>query len=177
MDNLKGFSEAIQAIYPDTEIQKCIVHQIRNSTRFVSYKDLKEFTADLKEIYKATTEELALSNLDVFEEKWIKKYPAAIASWRNNWHELSTFFKYPPELRKMIYTTNSIENYNRQLRKVTKSKTIFPTDDSLFKILYLATMDISKKWIKSRHLRSWSQIASQLQVFFSERIFTQDLED
>lgn len=177
VDNLKGFSEAIQAFYPDTEIQKCIVHQIRNSTRFVSYKDLKEFTADLKEIYKATTEELALSNLDVFEEKWIKKYPAAIASWRNNWHELSTFFKYPPELRKMIYTTNSIENYNRQLRKVTKSKTIFPTDDSFFKILYLDTMDISKKWIKSRHLRSWSQIASQLQVFSSERIFTQDLED
>ena len=122
-----------------------IVHQIRNSTRFVSYKDLKSFTSDLKEVYKATTEEIALGNLDKFEEKWGKKYPGAIGSWRANWHELSSFFKYPPELRKLIYTTNSIENFNRQLRKVTKSKSIFPTDDALFKMLYLATIDKNGK--------------------------------
>ncbi len=145
IDNLKGFFEAIQAVYPYTEIQKCIVHQIRNSTRFVSYKDLKSFTSDLKEVYKATTEEIALGNLDKFEEKWGKKYPGAIGSWRANWHELSSFFKYPPELRKLIYTTNSIENFTRQLRKVTKSKSIFPTDDALFKMLYLATVDKNGK--------------------------------
>ena len=176
IDNLKGFSEAIQAVYPYTEIQKCIVHQIRNSTRFVSYKDLKSFTSDLKEVYKATTEEVALGNLDKFEEKWGKKYPGAIGSWRANWHELSSFFKYPPELRKLIYTTNSIENFNRQLRKVTKSKSIFPTDDALFKMLYLATIDICKKWEKGRHVQAWTQVASQLQQFFSERILPSDLQ-
>lgn len=114
--------------------------------------------------------------LDKFEEKWGKKYPGAIGSWRVNWHELSSFFKYPPELRKLIYTTNSIENFNRQLRKVTKSKSIFPTDDALFKMLYLATIDICKKWEKGQHVQAWIQVASLLQQFFSERILPSDLQ-
>ena len=122
------------------------MHQIRYSTKFISYKDLKPFMADLKLVYKADTEDLALTALEDLEEKWGKKYPASIGSWRNNWTQLSTYFKYPSEIRKLIYTTNSIENFNRQLRKVTKSKTIFPTDDALFKMLYLAMMDATKKW-------------------------------
>ena len=124
--------------------------------------------ADLKLVYKADTEDLALTALDDLEEKWGKKYPASIGSWRNNWTQLSTYFKYPSEIRKLIYTTNSIENFNRQLRKVTKSKTIFPTDDALFKMLYLAMMDVTKKWTGRR--RDWSQIRAQLDIFFEERL-------
>lgn len=146
VDGLTGFGDAIGAVFPKAEIQRCIVHQVRYSTKFVNYKDLKPFVKDLKEIYQASTEDLALENLDQFEEKWGKKYPSSVASWRNNWSQLSTFFKYPVEIRKIIYTTNSIENFNRQLRKVTKAKTIFPTDDSLFKVLYLAMCDITEKW-------------------------------
>lgn len=122
VDGLNGFSDAIRTVFPQTEIQRCIVHQIRNSTRYLSYKDLKEFIADLKLVYQAVTEQAALENLDSLEEKWGKKYPAAIRSWRNNWTELSTYFKYPPEIRKLIYTTNSIGNFNRGLRKTTKTK-------------------------------------------------------
>ena len=133
VDGLTGFGDAIHAVFPQAEIQRCIVHQIRYSTKFISYKDIKTFMADLKLVYKADTEELALAAMDDLEETWGKKYPASIASWRNNWPQLSTYFKYPSEIRKLIYTTNSIENFNRQLRKVTKSKTIFPTDDALFK--------------------------------------------
>ena len=125
VDGLTGFGDAIHAVFPQAEIQRCIVHQIRYSTKFISYKDLKPFMADLKLVYKADTEDLALAALDNLEENWGKKYPASIASWRNNWPQLSTYFKYPSEIRKLIYTTNSIENFNRQLRKVTKSKTIF----------------------------------------------------
>ena len=117
---------------------------MRYSTRFVNYKDLKPFVQDLKEVYQASTEELALENLDQLEEKWGKKYPSSVSSWRNNWPQLSTYFKYPAEIRKLIYTTNSIENFNRQLRNVTKTKTIFPTDDALFKVLYLAMCDITE---------------------------------
>ena len=146
VDGLTGFGDAIHAVFPQAEIQRCIVHQIRYSTKFISYKDLKPFMADLKLVYKADTEDLALTALEDLEEKWGKKYPASIGSWRNNWTQLSTYFKYPSEIRKLIYTTNSIENFNRQLRKVTKSKTIFPTDDALFKMLYLAMMDATKKW-------------------------------
>lgn len=177
IDNLKGFSEAIEGIFPKTQIQKCIVHQIRNSTKFVNYKDLKEFTSDMKLIYKAPTEERALENLEEFSKKWNKKYPHSIMSWKNNWQELATFFQYSPEVRKLIYTTNSIENYNRQLRKVTKSKGVFPTNEALFKMLYLATMDICKKWEKGIHVQSWSQIGLQLSIHFSERIKSSDLED
>jgi transposase-like protein len=168
VDNLAGFSQAIAACYPETEIQKCIIHQIRNSTRYVSYKDLKKVTADLKPIYKAVTEEAALVELDRFEEEWGKKYPLIIRSWRNNWEELSTFFKYPPEIRKLIYTTNIIESYHRQLRKVTKGKSIFPSDEALLKMLYLSTMDVVRKW--TGRVQNWGQMLLQLSVFFPDRV-------
>lgn len=168
VDNLSGFTQAISACYPNTEIQKCIIHQIRNSTRYVSYKDLKKVTADLKPIYKAATEDLALLELDRFEEVWGAKYPLIIRSWRNNWAEIATFFKYPPEIRKLIYTTNMIESYHRQLRKVTKGKSIFPSDEALLKMLYLATMDVVRKW--TGRVQNWGQILLQLSVFFPDRI-------
>ncbi|WP_066894422.1 IS256 family transposase [Clostridium nigeriense] len=168
VDGLNGFTEAIKAVYPNTEIQKCIIHQIRNSSRYLSYKDLKAFNADLKLVYTASTEEQALAQLDKLEDKWGEKYLIAIKSWRNNWDELATFFKYPPEIRKIIYTTNAMESYNRQLRKVTKTKSIFPNDESLMKILYLATIDISKKWTQS--IRGWAQILAQLSIFFEGRL-------
>lgn len=165
-DNLPGFSQAISAVYPKAEIQKCIIHQIRSSTKYVNYKDLKELMGDLKTVYKANTEEIALVQMDYFEEKWGKKYPSCVRSWRNNWAELSTFFKYPPELRKLMYTTNAIENFNRQLRKVTKNKTIFPTDFSLEKSLYLAMVNATSKW--TSRMRGWDQILAQLHIFFEE---------
>lgn len=168
VDNLKGFSEAISACYPKTDIQKCVVHQIRNSLKYVSYKDYKAVTAALKPIYKASTEEAGKAELDQFEEDWGTKYPMVIRSWRNNWDELATFFRYPPEMRKLIYTTNMIESYHRQLRKVTKGKSIFPTDESLTKMLYLATMEVTKKWTMRIH--NWGQILSQLSIYFGERI-------
>lgn len=168
VDGLTGFSEAIKAAFSKTVIQRCIVHQIRNSTRYVSYKHLKEFTKDLKSVYTAATEGEALVELDRFETKWGDKYAVAIKSWRNNWAELSSFFEYPQEIRTLIYTTNAIESYNRQLRKVTKSKTIFPTDESLLKMLYLATMDITKKWTQS--IRNWAMVLAQLSIYFDDRI-------
>lgn len=174
VDGLTGFGDAIHAVYPQTEIQRCIIHQIRYSSKFISYKDIKPFMADLKEVYQASTEEIALQKLDSLEEKWGNKYPSSIASWRNNWLQISTYFKYPPEIRRIIYTTNSIENFNRQLRKVTKSKTIFPTDDALFKMLYLAMMDITKKWEGKPW--NWDQILEQLCIYFEERITPQDLD-
>lgn len=167
-DNLPGFTQAIEAIYPKTEIQKCIIHQIRNSTRFVSYKDIRDLMKDLKTVYKATSEEVALTNLDYFEEKWGSKYPSCVDSWVRNWAELATFFKYPEGIRKLIYTTNSIESFNRQLRKVTKNKTIFPNDFSLVKSLYLAMIDASLKWTSK--VRGWDKVISQLSIFFESRI-------
>jgi len=167
VDGLTGFSNAIEAVFPKTELQHCIIHQIRNTTRFVSYKDLKPLMADLKRVYAAPTEETALFELDTFEEKW-SKYPKIAVSWRKNWPTLSTYFKYPQEVRTLIYTTNMIENFNRQLRKVTKSKTIFPTGDSLMKILYLAMTDVTKKWTQSR--RDWGKIHSQLEIYFADRL-------
>ncbi|MGG3471611.1 IS256 family transposase [Neobacillus pocheonensis] len=168
VDNLTGFTQAIAASYPKTEIQKCIIHQIRNSTRYVSYKDLKKVTADLKPIYKAATEDAAKLELDKFEETWGTKYPLIIRSWRTNWEELATYFKYPPEIRKLIYTTNIIESYHRQLRKVTKGKSIFPTDEALLKMLYLATMDVIRKW--TGRVQNWGQMLLQLSVFFPDRV-------
>ena len=176
VDGLTGFVDAIGAVFPKTEIQRCIVHQIRYTTKFVSYKDIKAFTKDLKQIYQAATEELALQALDELEEKWGKKYPSSVSSWRNNWTELSAYFKYPQELRKIIYTTNSIENFNRQLRKVTKSRSIFPTDDALFKLLYLAMMDITKKWVGKSGTWNWGQILNQLMIHFEGRITQEDIE-
>jgi transposase-like protein len=168
IDGLTGFKDAIRAVFPEAEIQRCIVHQIRNSTRYVSYKHLKEFTRDLKTIYTAVNENEALKELDNLDNKWGEQYAIAIKSWRNNWDELSTFFKYPQEIRTLIYTTNAIESYNRQLRKVTKAKTIFPTDESLIKMLYLATMDITKKW--TQVLRNWPIVLAQLSIYFDDRI-------
>lgn len=168
VDNLKGFNEAISACFPETEIQKCIVHQIRNSVRYVSYKDVKKVLADLKPIYTAASEPLALEALDGFEAAWGAKYPLIINSWRTNWPELSTFFKYPPEIRKIIYTTNMIESYHRQLRKVTKGKSIFPNDEALQKMLYLATMDVLRKW--TGRVQNWGQILLQLSVFFPDKV-------
>ena len=174
VDGLTGFADAIGAVFPQAEIQRCIVHQIRYTTKFVSYKDIKSFMKDLKCVYQADTEELALSAMDDLEEKWGKRYPSSIASWRNNWPQLSTYFKYPAEIRKVIYTTNSIENYNRQLRKVTKSRTVFPTDDALFKILYLAMVDITKKWTGKAW--NWGQTLEQFCIYFGDRIQPEDLQ-
>ena len=167
-DNLTGFSAAIEAVFPKTEIQNCIIHQLRNSSKYVSYKDLKELMADLKAVYAAADEQAALNALDTFAERWDKKYPKISQSWRENWANLSTYFKFPQEVRRLIYTTNAIEGFNRQLRKVTKSKSVFPSDDSLFKMLYLAMMDITKKWTGRR--QDWSMIYAQLVIFFGDRI-------
>lgn len=168
VDGLSGFPQAIEAVFPQTELQQCIIHQIRNTTKFVSYKEIKPLMADLKRVYAAPTEAIALTELDSFEEKWKTKYPKIAKSWRDNWANLSTYFKYPEEVRRLIYTTNTIEGFNRQLRKVTKSKTVFPNDDSLLKMLYLAMIDITKKWTGRR--QDWGKIHSQLVIFFEERI-------
>lgn len=168
VDGLTGFSNAIEAVYPKAEIQQCVIHQIRNTTRFVYYKDMKELMEDLKSVYGASDEQSALSNLERFDEKWSKKYPKTARSWKDNWVNLSTYFKYPQEVRTLIYTTNTIEGFNRQLRKVTKSKTVFPTDDSLLKMLYLAMTDITKKWTGRR--KDWGVIHSQLEIYFPGRM-------
>lgn len=168
VDGLTGFTNAIEAVYPKTEIQQCIIHQIRNTTKFVSYKDIKALMADLKKVYAAVDETTALTELDNFEEKWSNKYPKIAISWRVNWANLSTYFKYPEAVRTLIYTTNTIEGFNRQLRKVTKNKSVFPTDDSLLKMLYLAMIDITKKWTGKR--KDWGQIHSQLEIYFAERL-------
>jgi len=168
VDGLSGFPQAIEAVFPRTELQQCIIHQIRNTTKFVSYKEIKPLMTDLKIVYAAPTEAIALTELDSFEEKWRLKYPKVAKSWRDNWANLSTYFKYPEEVRRLIYTTNTIEGFNRQLRKVTKSKSVFPNDDSLLKMLYLAMMDITKKWTGRR--QDWGKIHSQLVIFFEERI-------
>lgn len=168
VDGLNGFPQAIEAVYPKTEIQQCIIHQIRNTTNYISYKDLKKLMADLKMVYAAPDEAAALEELESFGEKWNSKYPKIYKSWSEHWATLSTYFKYPNEVRKLIYTTNAIEGFNRQLRKVTKSRTVFPSDDSLLKMLYLATMDITKKWTGRR--RDWSQIRAQLEIYFEERL-------
>jgi len=168
VDNLNGFSEAISACYAKTEIQKCIIHQIRNSIKYVSYKDVKKITSALQPIYKAPTEQAALDELGHFEKTWGEKYPLIVRSWRNNWSELATFFKYSPEIRRLIYTTNVIESYHRQLRKVTKGKSVFPSDEALLKMLYLSTMDVLRKW--TSRVPNWGQILLQLSVHFPERV-------
>ena len=173
VDGLTGFVDAIQAVFPKAEVQRCIVHQIRYSTKFISYKDRKEFVKDLKLVYKADTEEMAVVALDVLEDKWGAKYPASVTSWRNNWPQLSVYFKYPPEIRRLIYTTNAIENFNRQLRKVTKAKSVFPTDDALFKILYLAMSEATEKWTGKAW--DWGQTLDQLYIYFEGRISPEDI--
>ena len=168
VDGLTGFPQAIEAVYPNAEIQQCIIHQIRNSTKYVSYKDLKKLMADLKTVYSAPDEKTAVTNLEEFGKKWDSKYPQIHKSWSERWPTLATYFKYPEAVRRLIYTTNTIEGFNRQLRKVTKSKTVFPSDDSLLKMLYLAMMDITKKW--TGHRQDWGQIHAQLEIFFEERL-------
>ena len=174
IDGLMGFGEAIRTVYPKTDIQRCIVHQIRSSMRYVVWKEKKAFAGDLKQVYAASTEDLALLELDRFEEKWGSKYPAGVKSWRKNWSELSTFFKYPKDIRKIIYTTNSIENFNRQLRKVTKAKSSYPSEEALLKSLYLAISDITDKW--TGHRQDWYSIQGQLCIYFEERILPSDLD-
>ena len=167
-DNLTGFDTAIHAVFPETEIQNCMIHQLRNSSKYISYKDLKALMSDLKAVYAAVDEQAALDALETFAQNWDNKYPKLSKSWRENWANLSTYFKYPQEVRRLIYITNTIEGFNRQLRKVTKSKSVFPTDDSLLKMLYLAMMDITKKWTGRR--QDWSRIHAQLSIYFAKRM-------
>lgn len=167
IDGLKGFPEAINTIFPKTEIQLCVIHQIRNTLKYVASKDQKQFMKELKEVYKAVTEDEALINLDRLEENWSKKYTLAIKSWRNNWNNLATFFKYPEEIRTIIYTTNAVEALHRQFRKVTKSRSLFPNDDALKKMLYLAYRDLSKKW--TMPIRNWAIVLSNFSIYFKDR--------
>jgi putative transposase len=168
IDGLKGLPEAINAVYHQTHIQLCIVHMIRNSTRFVSYKERKSICADLKQIYSASTEKQGLEALDEFSEKWDGKYPMISKSWKNNWANLSEFYAYPPNIRKIIYTTNSIESLNFSLRKVTKNRSAFPNDDAILKIMYLALTNASKKW--TMPIRDWGAALNQLAVYFGDRV-------
>jgi len=167
VDGLQGFSDAIHAIFPQTEVQRCIIHQIRHSLKYVTWADRKAFTVDLKTVYQAATREEAETNLLKLEEAWRSKYGAAVKSWQNNWEELATFFQFPKEIRRLIYTTNMVEGYHRQLRKVTKNKSSFPTSQSARKLLYLATMDITKKW--SGPIRNWPLILNQLAIRYEDR--------
>jgi transposase-like protein len=168
IDNLGGFEEAINSIYPKTEVQSCIVHQVRNTIKYVASKDSKEVMRDIKKIYKAPTKEAAETYLDELEEKWNKKYPVVIRSWRNNWHKLSTFFKYSEDIRRLIYTTNTIEGYHRQIRKVTKTKGAFTNDMALLKLVYLATQRIMEKW--TQPVQNWSLTIQQLSIMFEGRM-------
>ncbi len=170
IDNLKGFDEAIRTVYPATEVQTCVVHQIRNSLKYVASKDQKPFMVDLKPVYQAINKDQAEVNLQDLEEKWGKKYPVVIDSWRRNWDKLTTYFRYPDAIRKMIYTTNTIEGYHRQIRKVTKSKGAFTSDMALLKLIYLTTERIAKKWTMPLH--GWAVSASQLKIIFGDRMRT-----
>ena len=168
MDGLKGLPQAIQTVFPSANIQTCIVHQIRNSIKYIASKDKKSFMKDFKEVYKAPTEELALAQLDKLKETWGNSYGMVIDSWYNNWNNLSTFFDFSPRIRKMIYTTNALEGFNRQVRKYTKSRTIFPTDESLNKCVYLATMEIMEKW--TQPVPNWGATLAELTLFFTEEL-------
>ena len=168
IDNLKGFAEAISTVFVQTEVQSCIVHQIRNSLKYVASKDQKIFMADLKPVYQATNLAEAQDRLEALSEKWNKKYPVVVESWRRNWEKLTTYFKYPAAIRKLVYTTNTIEGYHRQIRKVTKTKGAFSSDIALLKLMYLATKNIEKKW--TMPLANWSITVSQLSIIFGDRL-------
>lgn len=172
VDGLKGFPEAINSVFPKTEIQLCIIHQIRNTLKYIASKDQKQFIKELKEVYKAPTEEAALLNLEQLELNWGKKYSLAIRGWKTNWNNLATFFKYPEEIRTIIYTTNAVETLHRQFRKVTKSKSIFPNDDALKKMLFLAYRDLSKKW--TMPIRNWAIVLSNFSIYFKDRFYEFD---
>ena len=168
VDGLNGFKEAIGAAFPFAKIQRCIIHQIRSSMKYIPYKDRKAFVADLKGIYRAVNEEVAMDNLLSLKEKWSSKYPNAVKSWEDNWDNLSTFFVFSDNIRKIIYTTNTIESLNSQFRKVTKAKLIFPNDDSLLKMLYLAVERVAKKWTRS--YSDWDLVINQLKIVFSDTL-------
>jgi len=168
IDGLKGFPEAVNSLFPQTRIQLCIVHMVRNSTKFVSYKERKEVCADLKKIYTALTEREGSLALDAFAEKWDKRYPMISKSWRTNWNNLNEFFAYPDEIRKVIYTTNAIESLNFSLRKVTKNRAAFPTDDAIMKLLYLSLTNASKRW--TMPIRDWGAALNQFAIYFGERV-------
>ena len=175
IDGLKGFPEAIAAIFPKTRVQACVIHQIRASTRMVSWKDIKAVMKDLRAIYGAPTEEAALSGLDMLEARWGERYPGLIKSWRSNWPKLSTYLAYPRELRRAIYTTNAVESLHRQFRKITKTKAVFPNDDALRKMLFLAQKQISEKWTMT--LPNWNIIIGQLSIIFGDRMNHSEILD
>ena len=168
IDGLTGFKDAIQSVFPQTQVQRCIIHQIRHSLRYVTWKDRKAFVADLKTVYQASTLEQAEANLHQLAETWGSKYAIAVKSWEKNWEDLTIFFAYPEEIRRIIYTTNTVEAYHRQLRKVTKTKSSFPSPEAARKLLYLATMDITAKWTSS--IRNWPKVLNQLVIRFEDRI-------
>lgn len=168
IDNLKGFADAIESVYPQAEVQLCVIHQIRNSTKYVPFKERKTVMADLKEVYQAATQQQAEKALYVLEANWMKKYPLMVKSWLNNWDRLANYFKYPKEIRKIMYTTNIIESFHSQLRKITKSKRVFHGEQSLLKLLYLAFKDQSIGWTGPIH--GWRQLYAQLAIIFEERI-------
>jgi len=168
VDGLTGFKEAIQSIYPQTQIQRCIIHQIRNSLRYVAWKDRKAFTNQLKAVYKAATKKEAKLQLSKLSQDWSGKYAIAVKSWENNWEDLSTFLAYSQDIRRLIYTTNTIEGYNRQLRKVTKTKSVFPNPEAARKMLYLAHSHIAKRWTMS--IQNWPNILNQLAIKFEGRL-------
>ena len=168
IDNLRGFADAIELMFPKTEVQLCIIHQIRNSMNYVSWKDSRAFMLDLRTVYQANTKEQAEQNLEVIADKWSKKYPVAIQSWQRNWERLSPYFQYPDAIRKVMYTTNIIEGFHRQVRKVTKTKGAFTSDTALLKLIYLATMRVVEQW--SNCINNWALIASQLQLIFKDRL-------
>ena len=168
MDGLTGFPDAVKAIFPETHIQHCIVHMIRNSTKFVSYKDLKAVCRDLKEVYSAINAESGHEALDDFGKKWNDKYPMIQASWERNWNNLTEFFNYPKDIRKAIYTTNTIESLNFSLRKVTKNKSSFPDDDSIYKIMYLAIKNASTRW--TMPIKEWALAVNQFAILFDGRV-------
>ncbi|CAG4997311.1 IS256 family transposase ISSba9 [Dyadobacter sp. CECT 9275] len=167
-DNLTGFSEAILASFPESEIQSCIIHQIRNSLKYVASKDQKTFMQDLKTVYQAPTKDKAELELDKLNDKWGPKYPVVIKSWQNNWHKLSTYFAYDEQIRRLIYTTNAVEGFHRQVRKITKTKGAFPNDMALLKLIYLAVENISRKWTSP--LQNWALTAQQLHIKFGDRM-------
>lgn len=174
VDGLKGLPEAIKAVYPEAKIQRCVVHQLRNCFKLIPWKDRRAVANDMKPIYNATTREAAELALDKFEEQWGKRYPKVISSWRDNWVELSTYYDLPTELRKLIYTTNAIEAYNRGLRKYTKARCIFPNQLGLEKALYLAMKNITKKW--TGRVGNWTTILNELMLYFPDRVLPEDLE-
>lgn len=168
VDGLTGFPEAIHAAYPDSDVQRCIVHQIRNSLAQMSWKDRKPVAQSLRSVYTAPIEDAAMLALDDFENKWGKKYPQIVSSWKRNWAELSTFFRYPEEIRRLIYTTNPIESLNSRIRKTVKGKNVFPTEASVFKILYLAVQEAEKHW--TMRVKDWPRIIAQLSIYYEEKL-------